>query len=319
MPTQAERVEALLTEQEETVKARFRDFIRDVNSEHVMAAIADKLEEGDLDGAMDIVDSYIVRFTDVLPEIQYVVGAAAARELAETVGETILAIGFDPSHPRAAALIRTARMNLIRDMVVEQRQAIRQALARGFDEGTGTMTNARQFRSAIGLTSGQEQWVASFENRLRNLDSRALGMQLRDRRYDKTIERAILERKALTEQQITAMTERYRARALIYRSENIARTEALRATSQAREEALQQMMEQTGLPPERIRRVWNATRDKRTRDAHRDMNQQKRGVFDKFEDGDGNKLLWPGDPDAPPETTINCRCTVTFEVIPPQT
>ena len=316
MPTQQDRVEALLDKQEAAVRRRFLAFIRDINSAAVLASIADLLERGDLEGALSIVDSFIVRFADVLPTIQQVVGEATALELAATIGENLLAIGFDPSHPRAAALARASRLTLIREMIPDQRRAIRQAVGRAFDEGTGSFSTAARFRGAIGLTSGQEKWVASFEARLRNLDRRALAMELRDRRHDRTIERAILNRKPLTETQIAAMTERYRARALIYRSENIARTEALRATSQAREESLMQMIEQTGIAPERVERVWNPTRDKRLRDAHRAMDKQRRPIDVRFTDGDGNRLMWPGDPDAPPSTTVNCRCSVTFEIKP---
>lgn len=317
MPGQRDRLEELLSAQEETVRRAFLAFIAGVNDEKVLAHLADQLERGDLEGAMTTVDSYIVRFTDIVPTIQQAVGIATAAELAETVSSVAIAIGFDASHPRAAQLARAARLNLVRELVDEQRAAIRQAVSRSFEEGVGTAGTARAFRGAIGLTSGQEQWVASFEGQLRGLDARVLSRALRDRRFDRTLERAVELRRPLTEAQISNMVERYRARALIYRSENIARTEAVRNTSLAREEALRQMIEQTGIATARVRRIWNATRDARTRDAHREMQGQERAVEEPFLDGSGNSLMWPGDPSAPPETTINCRCTVTFSVAPP--
>lgn len=316
MASQRDRLEALLDQQEASVRRAFEAFIRGVNSELVLRRIADHLERGDVNGALAIVESYIVRFADVLPAIQQVVGIEAAAELAEIVGDTILAIGFDPSHPRAAQLARASRLSLIREMVDDQRLAIRNAISAAFEQGTGTAGIARAFRGAIGLTSGQEQWVRSFETQLRELDARVLSRALRDRRYDRTLERVLRDRTPLSERQIEAMVERYRARALIYRSENIARTEALRATSQAREEALRQMVEQTRMDPARVRRVWNAVRDARTRDAHRDMQGQETTIEEPFVDGEGNQLMWPGDPSAPAETTINCRCTVTFRILP---
>jgi Phage Mu protein F like protein len=111
--------------------------------------------------------------------------------------------------------------------------------------------------------------------------------------------------------------ERYRARALMMRSENIARTEAVRSTSLAQEEALQQMIEQTGIDSRRVEDVWNATRDKRTRDWHESMDGQRRPHGVPFEDGHGNRLRFPGDPEAAAETTINCRCARTFAIGPP--
>jgi hypothetical protein len=77
------------------------------------------------------------------------------------------------------------------------------------------------------------------------------------------------------------------------------------------------MIEATGIEPERIERVWNSTRDGRVRDFHASMSGQKRKPEDLFRDGHGNLLRYPGDPRAPAETTINCRCGLTFSVAPP--
>lgn len=317
MATQLERVEALLAAQEAAVRRAFREFIRNVNDPAVLRRIGDFLEAGRPEEAMRIVDSYVERMASVIPQIQNIVGTATAAELAATAGEQILAIGFDPSHPRAAQLARANRLQFIRDFTTEQRTATRLAIAEGFTRGTGTRQTARSFRESIGLNSQQVQWLANYERRLRALDPRSLGMDLRDRRFDKTVRRAIEAGRELTPKQIESMTERYRARALTYRAETIARTEALRATSEAREESLEQMIEQTGMDRRRVVRVWHATLDKRTRDFHASMNNQQVGLNEKFTDGNGNKLRYPGDPAAPASSTVNCRCTTTTFFKPP--
>lgn len=317
MADQRDRLEQLLSQQEATIARAFREFIREVNSEAVLAEIADKLARNDVEGALAIVDAYTVRMASVIPVVQQVVGTATAAELAELASAYLLVVSFDASHPRAAQLARANRLNLIREFSAEQRRATRQALARAFVEGTGEASTARAFRNSIGLTAFQEGWVASYERALRTLDGNALRRALRDRRFDRTTESAIRLKKPLTEEQIVMRVDRYRARALIYRSEMISRTEALRSTSQAREEALQQMIEQSNLDPRRITRRWNATRDERVRDWHLAMNGQTRMMGELFEDGNGNRLRYPGDPDAPAETVINCRCALTFSVSPP--
>lgn len=314
MATEIERLDALLSEQEATIQAAFREFIREVNSEAVAKEIADRLEVGDVNGALGIVDSYTVRFANVLPVVQSVVGVAEAAALSQLVGQFAVAITFDPSHPRAAQLARANRLSLIREFTDEQRAATRQAISRSFKTGAGTADTARAFRGSIGLNSVQEAYVASYERALRSLDRNALGRALRDRRYDGTVGRAIELKKPLTETQINRMVDRYRARALAMRSENIARTEALRATSQARQESLRQMLEQTGTDPRLVQRIWNATHDARVRDWHASMQDQRRGLDEAFKDGKGNAVLYPGDPDAPAETTINCRCSLTFQI-----
>lgn len=317
MATQLERLEALLLTMEASVRRAFRDFIRNVNDDTVLRRLTDLIETGRTDDALKIVNSYIERMANVVPSIYQIVGEATAAELAATAGEQILAIGFNPAHPRAAELVRASRLSLIAEMTNEQRLATRQAIAASFEQGTGTAGMARAFRNSIGLNSQQVAWLTSYENRLRSLDPKAMGMELRDKRFDRTIRRAIERGQPLTTKQIDSMTERYRARALQYRSEMIARTEAGRATSEAQQESLEQMLEQTGMDQRRVVRVWHATRDKRTRDWHASMDKQQVGLTEQFIDGNGNRLKYPRDPAAPAETVVACRCTLTTFFKPP--
>lgn len=322
MATEIERLDALLSEQEATIQAAFREFIRDVHSEAVLKEIADKLDAGDVNGAMAIVDSYAVRFANVLPVVQTVVGVAEAAALSRLVGQFAVAITFDPSHSRAAQLARANRMQFIRQFTDEQRAATRQAIASAFETGEGTAATARAFRNSIGLTSGKwidgkyrpgmQDWVTSYEQSLRNLDRDALSRALRDRRFDGSTARAIELKRPLTEDQIRMRVDRYRARALAMRSENIARTEALTATSQARREAAEQMVEQTGQRRQDVERTWHRTHDGRTRDWHDSMEGQTVSMDEPYTDGDGERLMYPGDPSASGRTRINCRCTETY-------
>jgi hypothetical protein len=59
---------------------------------------------------------------------------------------------------------------------------------------------------------------------------------------------------------------------------------------------------------------WLATEDERTRQWHLDMNEQPRDIDEPFEDGHGNLLMYPGDPDAEPETVYNCRCSMEAKI-----
>lgn len=59
-----------------------------------------------------------------------------------------------------------------------------------------------------------------------------------------------------------------------------------------------------------LQKQWIATGDERTRDWHLDMDGQRVDTDEKFVDGNGNELEYPGDPSAPPETVYNCRCTM---------
>lgn len=56
------------------------------------------------------------------------------------------------------------------------------------------------------------------------------------------------------------------------------------------------------------KKSWLVTQDGREREWHGSMDGQTVGIDEMFIDGLGNELLHPGDPTAPPETVINCRC-----------
>lgn len=317
MPTTSyERFDQLLAQQEASVAQAFRDFVALVQSDQIMAAIIERLEAHDQEGAMRIVDSYVSRMGDIFPAVSAAVGLATAGELAEIVPDLVLAVSFDPTLPRAAELIRANRLRFIRDFTASQRQSVSQALERAYREGAGTQAAARAIRGSIGLTAYQEGVVTNYRSMLTNLDRDALDRALRDRRFDPTVERAIELDRPLTPAQIDNMTERYRQRMLAMRSETIATTEGGRATSEAREESLQQMVEQTGLDQTRVERIWNTTQDARRRDWHAAMQGQKRAMGELFVDGLGNRLRYPHDPAAPANTVIKCRCGLTFSILP---
>lgn len=321
MAADLDRIDELLSEQEKAVRDAFRAFLSSMNSDTVTAAIQAQLERGDVAGALSIIESYIARLGNVIPAIAATVGAFTAAELAtivaESVPDVVMAISFDPSFPRAAEIVQLHRGEFITYFTEQQRQATTQAIARSFREGTHAISTARAFRDSIGLTPAQEQWVANYRTALTSRNRNALQRDLRDRRFDGRVQAAIDRNRPLTDKQIDTMVERYRKNALQMRAETIARTEGGRATSEARDESLAQMIDQTGIDPGRIEEMWNATRDKNTRDWHASMNGQKRAIGVPFVDGLGNLLRYPHDPKAPVNTTANCRCTKTFSIMPP--
>lgn len=86
-------------------------------------------------------------------------------------------------------------------------------------------------------------------------------------------------------------------------TERIARTEVLSASNGADLEAYNQ----SGVVE---KKEWLTTMDDRTRDWHAMMDGEVVGINKKFSNG----LMFPGDPSAPADEIINCRCT-TLPVI----
>ncbi len=60
----------------------------------------------------------------------------------------------------------------------------------------------------------------------------------------------------------------------------------------------------------RMKQVWMATLDDRTRDSHAEIDGEKVEVGEKFSNG----CRYPGDPQGRPEEVYNCRCTLVAEV-----
>lgn len=85
-----------------------------------------------------------------------------------------------------------------------------------------------------------------------------------------------------------------------WRSEAIARTETMRAYNAGSTEIYR--ANDVG------QREWLATLDDRTRDSHAATNGQIVGIDEMF-DVDGIEMDYPGDPNAPVEEVVNCRCS----------
>ena len=89
-----------------------------------------------------------------------------------------------------------------------------------------------------------------------------------------------------------------------FRAATIARTE----THTAANIGAQAAAEATGL---NLNKEWLAAEDDRTRPDHAEADGQIVGLNETFTVG-GIEMKEPGDPSAPPEQTINCRCGIAF-------
>ena len=309
------RLEALLAKQERAVQQAFLEFVQSVKSDAVMAEVTALLEAGDIEGALAIVDSYVRRMGGVIPQMWQGIGQAESVALGPQLQAILPAvgIGFDPTNARAAALMREATLEFVSGFTEAQRTATRNAITDALATGEGRIATARAFRDSIGLTQTQLDAVANYERLLRAGSREALQRDLRDRRFDPTVERAI-GGEPLSDEQIGRMVDRYRARYLAYRSEVISRDQAGKAVSQARLESFQQTLDTAGLGPEWAERTWNTTMDGRERFTHGMLDGQVRPMGEPFQSVSGATLRWPHDPLAPIDETAQCRCMETFRI-----
>jgi hypothetical protein len=93
-----------------------------------------------------------------------------------------------------------------------------------------------------------------------------------------------------------------------WRARTIARTEIHNAMTEVDREIAGKISEDVGP----LVKVWAATNDERTRPDHEAADGQSRDADESFSIG-GVPMDGPGDIDAPPEQTVNCRCTILWE------
>lgn len=322
------RLKRLLASSALIIRVRFEDFVERAQSPEVVAEIEAALEAGNPTAAMAIVQAQIETMRPTILETFIDAGKGAAEEAADGgfgsdggglsgfAGNPMSRIGivFDPNNQRAADTVRAETATFIKDISDTQLDATREALANAFERGLGPRATANVIRQSIGLTRYQMGIVDNYEATLRAGSARALSYQLRNQARDAVVGRAASGGTPLNEKQIQSMVAQYRKNFVRMRAETIARTESTRVTSQAREETYRQIAAKLGIGHNRLIRTWNATEDDRTRDWHWSMDGQDASLDQPFVDGLGNQLMFPGDPNAPAETVVNCRCAMTFRI-----
>ncbi len=102
--------------------------------------------------------------------------------------------------------------------------------------------------------------------------------------------------------QITDRIEEVYSFAVDHRAERIARTEIISASNAGAIDG----MRATGVE----RKEWLDSRDEKVRESHRQISGQVAAIGEPFVTSSGAKLMFPGDPEADPGETVNCRCTL---------
>lgn len=234
--------------------------------------------------------------------------------------DRVLAFSFDRRNAEVERRIEQYTLGRIRAISAESRDAIRAALIAGARMGLPVEEQARRLRDSIGLSPGQMDWVASYRRQLETLDPRVLSRALRDRRHDGPIARAIETNTPLSAEDIERYVGSYHRRALAYRATTIARTEALRGANTGMVETARVAL--LSMPDMTVEKVWIATKDDRTRDAHRELDGKVvMGLDEPFTyrnptTGALEQIRWPHDDQAPPSQTVRCRCTFGLRLVP---
>jgi hypothetical protein len=313
------RIDAVLSQAERHIAAVFRASIAQLKDQVDLTELAGLLEAGRFEEALDRLTIAGERLAQAVNNV-FISSANSTATFLQSAG--VISIGFDQVNFRAVNAMMANNMRLVREFSTGQREAVQVAMTAGITTGIGPREQARSFRDVIGLTARQAQAVVNYRRLLERVgnpdeseasQAESLTRRLRDGRTDRTVQSFIRRKRRLPRAQIDRMVARYSERTVKYRAEVIARTDGLRSVHQGARATYAQMIERGAIDPARLEREWHTSIDGRERLSHRVMHHQLRGWDEAFDSLHG-PIMYPGDPEAPAEETIQCRCLVTVRL-----
>lgn len=321
----------LLDKYEPVLKAAFLEAIADIRSRVTLKLLAERLERGDVAGALDVL--HIEREAFGKLELAFAeaynaggIDLADGLKLRDPQGQRIV-FRFAVRNPEAEAWLAEHSATMVTRIVEDQRQGIRQALTEGLAAGqnprrtaidvVGRVSRVTQKREGgiIGLTAPQAEYVASARQELISGDLGAyLARERRDKRFDGAVRKALAEGRALDAASVDRITGRYADRLLALRGEMLSRTETMMALGKSRDDAMRQAIASGKVDPMFVTKRWRSAGDDRVRHTHRALNGDEVGFYESFRSPSGATLRFPGDPEAPISETSGCRCSMEFRI-----
>lgn len=324
-PSPTDRIEALLEKWPPEIRGAFLESIRDIVDRARLGAIVTALERGDIDGAIRAIGIDTAAFLPLDTTLRRAF-IEAGTSAASTILTRQIVFRFDARNPAAEDWIATRSSEAIVEIVDDQRTAVRETVTEGMRQGANPRATAlniigrvsaqtgRREGGIVGLTSQQAGYVANARRELASGDPEQMARYFtrlrRDRRFDPIVAKAIKAGKPLDQDTVARLTSRYADRLLAFRGEAIARTESLSALNAAAFEAYRQAVEKGTVSANAVRKTWKATKDKRTRDTHRELDGESVSLSETFRNG----LMFPGDPSGPASEVINCRCRLIYRI-----
>jgi hypothetical protein len=240
---------------------------------------------------------------------------------------------FDMRRPTVEEELRTISSKLIAELTEGARMNVRNALFDGQVRGDNPRTTAlnivgridpvtkQRVGGLIGLTENQGNWVRSTTRYLEQLDPKYLQLELRDRRFDTIVKKAIDNGEKLSSDDVSRITTSYKNKVLKYRGDMIARTETAQTMNKGEFAATAQLLEDGLVSRDAATKEWDDTKDSRERHTHRVMgNKYGKGngiaVDQPFESPSGAKLMYPGDTSlgAGADEVAGCRCRAHMRI-----
>lgn len=329
--TAREKFEHLISRFEPDVRKAFLEAIDDIKSAIVLRRIVERLEKGDIAGAIrafGLDDTAAFRPLDRAIAQAFEGGGIAAVQDMPTLRDPeghVVTIRFDVRNPAAESYLREHSSTLIRNIVEDQKNAIQIILEDGLRRGANPTQTAldiagrvsrvtgKRENGTLGLTSVQAGYVAANRERLLAGSPDDLRHYLtlgrRDKRFDRSIVKHIKEGTKPSREEIARINGRYADGLLKLRADTIARFETAAAVGSSKKQAYLQAVQRGELDVNTLTKVWRKPpKTKYAREQHQEMDGQEVKFTVSFVAPDGTLIDFPCDPSAPIKHTANCRC-----------
>lgn len=171
---------------------------------------------------------------------------------------------------------------------------------------------------SITLDASEKNIIGSFEKSLVELKNSYFEFDLRNKKYDRSMHKAIRDGRPFPAKKIQLLVNQFEARILKQKADLIAQTEMLSAISRSRHFSIKAAIEKSDLPESAVTRVWDSCGDDRVRPSHRALDGQSIVGFEEcfVSPVTGARLMYPGDRSlgAPDEEVVGCRCRVRYDI-----
>lgn len=324
----------LLDTYEPRLAAAFRGSIEAIKSSIVLARVIERLERGDILGAVEAMELDREAFSTLEIALQEAFNAGGINLVEElpTKGPDGARVvwRFGVRNPEAERILRDLSSTMVTHITKDQRQAVRSALEQGLARGLNPRTTAldvigRQNRvtgrregGVIGLTAHQIEFIERARVNLSSGDPKLMRqymeLKTRDRRFDRTVLAAFGDERPVSPDMLQKIIARLNDRNLMLRGEMLARTETMMALSSARDIAIRQQIAAGKIEAQDVTKIWRSAGDNRVRHTHRVLNGKSVGVDEAFQSRSGALLRYPGDPQAPISEISGCRCRLQYKI-----
>lgn len=327
-----DHIRKLIESWEPAISKAFLEAVQAIRDQVRIGRLVELLKVGDVEGALRElgIEAAAFRAFERQIHVAYESGGIDVTTAISKMRRSNARPLFDVNAPASQAFLTDHTVNLIRDITEDQRNLVRRALGpltSGLDPmltgdtpqklaldlvGRVNRVTGKREGGLIGLTSSQAEWATNYAAEVSGVpDPSALTRKLRDKRFDKTVAKAIRDNEPIPAKTRDAMVNAYRNRALRFRAETIAGNEAHAVLLQAQQDAWDQAISRGVVEYDRVRRFWVTFGDDRVRPEHAavpGMNPKGVGLKEPFQTPLGPAMNpgWSFEP--------GCRCRVLVRV-----